>query len=102
MVDLYVHRCPNHNPVLLFELNLLGDGDKCNVCLKLFFQLSQLGVDSINMTTEHCCVGLLQFDCLLKILNVSENGFLQEQKFCLEVSLQVMEVCDISKVLSTV
>ena len=53
----------------------------------LFLQLSQFGVDAINVSTECCGVGLLQFDCLLKILNVLGSGFLQECKFHLEIHL---------------
>ena len=63
MVSLYVHQCLSHTPVLLFELNLFGMGIDAE-CLKLFLQLSQLGMDSVNMTAECCCVGLLEIDCL--------------------------------------
>ena len=62
------------------------------MCLKLFLQLSQFDIDGNNVTTDCCGIGLLQFDCLLKIFNVLGSGFLPEHKFHLEIHLQVMKV----------
>ena len=77
--------CPNHNLALQFGLNLLQGGDIGNV--SVFLQLSQFGVDGINMSAQCCGLRLLQFYCLLKIFNVLGHGFLQECKFSLEIGL---------------